>query len=665
MPARGSRRVVPVLSLIASVGLAGLTATPAAAAASRTAAPASNAPATGRFNVGATHSPELLRQLAGPASPPGIVRSGPGPVITTVPAALPGAAQGVDVASYQHPKSARYPNGAPIGWPQVYGDGIRFAAVKVTEGAYYANSWALQDLPQAQAAGLTAVAYAFAIPNGGSSGSTKYSASPVVQADDLINYLKSHGVAVPAVMLDIEYDPYASQDGTNQCYGLSKPAMVSWIAGFSAEVRARTGRLPLIYTPPGWWGTCAGASTAFGQTPVWVPDYGNSRSPTLPAGWRTWNIWQYTSSGTVTGIQAPGATDLDQLNPGVITMLNAGDRKTTAGSPALASQVTPFTAGATPSLTYTAAGLPPGLAMAAATGQLSGWPDAPGTYHVTMTATSGDGTAGAAPFTWAVTAAATSGPAGPVRLALGGKCLNDTGNSPANGTRATIWACNGSAAQNWTAVQDDTLRIHGKCLDVYHGGTASGTPVDLYTCTGAGAQHWLTVTRGQLMNPRSGLCLSDLAGSTTNGTRLQLGPCAGNAYQKWTLPAGPVVSQLPGKCLADPGNRTASGTKLTIYSCDGTPSQAWSVRPDGTIQIHGKCLDVYHGGTASGTPVDLYPCNRTAAQQWRLSPAGAGVRLVNPHSGLPVIVTGTATANGTPLALAPVSGSPRELWRVK
>jgi len=52
------------------------------------------------FNVGATHSPQLLRQLAGPATRAAPARQVPG---LAPPAAAKGAERGVDVASYQHP----------------------------------------------------------------------------------------------------------------------------------------------------------------------------------------------------------------------------------------------------------------------------------------------------------------------------------------------------------------------------------------------------------------------------------------------------------------------------------------------------------------------------------------------------------------------------------
>ena len=476
-----------------------------------------------------------------------------------------------------------------------------------------------------------------------------------MQANDLISALPS---PMP-VMLDIEYDPYAGPppggDGTTGvCYGLSKAQMVSWIAGFDAETLAKTGRLPIIYTTQDWWSTCTGGSTAFGQTPVWPADFSSSSSPLLPAGWSTWNLWQYTSTGNVTGIS--GNVDLDQLNPGVITLLNGGAPATVAGSAVMRGQVTPFTVAPAPSLTYSASGLPAGLSIAPSTGVISGWPDKTGTYHAVVTATGGSGTAGSAPFTWTVTAAPSSGPAGPVRLNLGGKCLDDNGNMTTNGTKVVIWTCNGSTAQKWTVVQDDTLRIHGKCLRVKS--ATSGTLADLYTCNGSTAQRWQLQTGGELVNPRSGLCLTDPGSSTANGKQLTISSCPGTSNQQWLLPAGPIASGIPGTCLDDSGNGTADGTGIVISACNNAAEQKWVAEPDGTVRINGKCLDI------SGTTAVLFTCNGSAAQQWLINPDGPGTMLENPGSGC-LADPGDSTASGTQAVILTCStADPGMAWRV-
>jgi len=332
MPVPSHRWWTHACCAVASLTLAGLSAAPAVADATqsgRTAARAGGAAPGGaaagrvaaggvagghpaarsasRFNVGAAHSPQLLSQLAGPGGAAGAAspgRAAPG----MVPAGrLKGAKQGVDVAAFQHP------GGKAINWATAHAAGIRFAGVKLTEGAYYRNPYALADLAKARAAGVSVAAYAFAIPNGNGA-----SSSPVQQADYLLSYLGKLSRSVP-IMLDIEYNPYGLE-----CYGLGARAIASWISAFNREIKARTGSKPIMYIPVSWWATCTRGHVGFGQRPLWVPYYSATASrPPLPAGWTTWSIWQYSSTGTVRGIPAAGNTDLDQANPAVPPVLGA------------------------------------------------------------------------------------------------------------------------------------------------------------------------------------------------------------------------------------------------------------------------------------------------------------------------------------------------------
>ena len=373
MAATASRRVARITAGAAGFGVLVLIALPAAAGVHGPAgSPASPGQRADRYNTGATHSPQVLRQLAGGAAGGG--RAAP----------LPGALQGVDVASFQHP------NGDSINWAQVAQAGIQFAAVKVTEGAYYKNPYSLNDLAQAKAAGLSVMAYAFAIPNGNGS-----SASPAGQADYLLNYLAKTGGPLPVIMLDIEYNPYGAE-----CYGLSQSAMVTWIKGFNAAVRAKTGQEPIIYTPAAWWQKCTGGVGNFRQQPLWVPDYISATSPTLPAGWTNWGIWQYSSTGTVSGINTPGGTDLDQLNPNRIPLLDPGAQHGTAGT-AVSLQIEPADPVTGQTLSFSATGLPPGLSISAG-GLITGTPSTAGTYRPTVKVTDGHGHSGSVSFGWTV-----------------------------------------------------------------------------------------------------------------------------------------------------------------------------------------------------------------------------------------------------------------------
>jgi GH25 family lysozyme M1 (1,4-beta-N-acetylmuramidase) len=648
MPAPSRRWSMSILCAAAGLVLAGFSAAPAAAGPDARSAPGRpSAGPVSRSNVGATHSPQLLRQLSG-SSQIGVT-SGSGqvtPSLTTT-ATVANYEQGVDVSSWQHP------GGAAIDWSKVAAPGsdIRFAAVKATEGAYYQNPYALSDLAGAKAAGLSVVAYAFAIPNGNGK-----SSSPVDQADYLLAYLGTESSTVP-IMLDIEYNPYGAE-----CYGLNTTAMVSWISAFDAEIQAKTGRQPIIYTPPGWWSTCTGGSAAFSQLPLWVPDYSSSGSPSLTPGWTSWTLWQYTSTGTVNGIQDALHTDLDQAP----ALLKPAYRQQTVGDPVdftVQPARAPGVLGQT--LTYTATGLPPGMSLSSG-GRITGWLTRSGKNTVKITANDAAGPVGYVSFTWAVSAAPDQGPTGPVRFNVGGKCLNDAGNGTADGTAVNIGTCNGGASQQWTVVQDRTLRIHGKCLSISGSAKVNGAKTVLATCSGYASQQWTVGSGAELVNATAGLCLAG-SSSGTAGVQAWISSCNGKVNQKWTLPAGPVVSEVPGMCLNDQGASTADGNPVVISSCDGQAAQDWTAQPDGTLRFAGECLDIPGSGTASsGTSLDLLSCNGSTSQQWRISAAGGGSQVVNPASGLCLADPGDATGNDTPAVVASCApGDPGLVWRVR
>jgi len=126
--------------------------------------------------------------------------------------------------------------------------------------------------------------------------------------------------------------------------------------------------------------------------------------------------------------------------------------------------------------------------------------------------------------------------AGPI-MGNGGKCIDATGASTSNSAAVQLWACNATAAQNWTWNSDDgALRVPGKCMDVTGGRTTSGTPIQLWDCNGTGAQEWRWRRQSRLVNPQSGRCLDATDGGTADGTRLQLWDCNDTAAQAWHLP---------------------------------------------------------------------------------------------------------------------------------
>jgi hypothetical protein len=314
-------------------------------------------------------------------------------------------------------------------------------------------------------------------------------------------------------------------------------------------------------------------------------------------------------------------------------------------------------------LTWSAAGLPAGLTLSA-TGLLSGKPTATGTRTVNVTATN-QATSGSGSVSFRVAVAgrlADPHPAaGPVRLAAGGMCLHDNGNSAAIGTHAVASKCSGVAAQRWAYLPAGNpggagqLRIHGRCLAV------SGSGAVLAACASVRSQWWALRAGGQIASPHANKCLADPGASARNGTRLTVVGCSGAASQSWTLPAAPVISAVAGQCLADPGNARAAGTRMVIAACSTAAGQKWVRGANGSLRINGKCLTAA-GNLLDGAPVQLAACTGgTAKQVWQRA---AGGQLMNSRSGKCLAVPAGASQGGTQVVQDDCTGRLGGIWAI-
>ncbi|OEV12836.1 GH25 family lysozyme [Streptomyces nanshensis] len=196
--------------------------------------------------------------------------------------------QGIDVSHYQ----------GAINWGSVKGAGIEFAWIKATEGTSYKDPQFSANYLGAHDNGVIRGAYHFARPD---------ASSGAAQADF---FAKSGGawsadnLTLPGV-LDIENGP------SSQCHGLSQAAMRTWISDFYDTYKARTSRDVVIYTTANWWNTCTGNWTGMSaKTPLWVAHWTNG-SPTIPTGFPSWTVWQYTDQGNIGGINP---VDRDKFN---------------------------------------------------------------------------------------------------------------------------------------------------------------------------------------------------------------------------------------------------------------------------------------------------------------------------------------------------------------
>jgi GH25 family lysozyme M1 (1,4-beta-N-acetylmuramidase) len=225
---------------------------------------------------------------------------------STGPAGLPG----LDVSAYQ----------PSVNWQAVYNQGARFAYIKSTEGTGYTSSTFASQYANSFSVGMSHGAYHFATPNT-SSGAT--------QARFFVangGSWKADGRTLPP-LLDIEY----GYNGT--CWGLTQPAMVSWIRDFTSTVKSLTGIQPAIYTTTDWWSRCTGDSNAFSANPLFVARYTANATPgTLGASWRTHAFWQWSSTGPF-----PGDSDVFNGTAATLQALTLGG----LGTPLTTQPATP------------------------------------------------------------------------------------------------------------------------------------------------------------------------------------------------------------------------------------------------------------------------------------------------------------------------------------
>jgi GH25 family lysozyme M1 (1,4-beta-N-acetylmuramidase) len=597
--------------------------------------------------------------------------------------------EGVDVSSHQ----------GTVNWSQVAAAGCKFAMVKSTEGNYYTDSYYTPDMTNAKAAGLYVAGYHFAIPNVGTA---------VSQAD----YAMGAGSYTPdghtlPMMLDMEYDPNRSSDGANNCYNLTPSQMVSWISAFDNRVQNVTGQQPIIYTNADWWNTCTGNSTAFSSSQLWVASW-STPSPKLPAGWTDWMFWQFTDQGTVSGISAPGNTDVDYFNSNRVELVDPGTPYDTPGTTVSPLQVYSLNAAAGQSLTFTSAqGLPAGLSISS-TGQITGTVSASaplGAYNVKVTATNSSPSAtGSVNFVWDVPGTVTVTSQSNQTTTVGGSAdlqmqSTDTasgytpsftatglppGTSISSTGRITGWPttagtynvtvtatdalqASGSATFSWTVSNAPNqgpagqvwLQNGGKCLDDPGGQTANGTRPQIWTCLGNTNQRWTVVQDGTLRAHGTSACLAE--NGTGNGAAVVLGACNGSSAQRWQAGTnGELVNTASGRCLDDTGARTANGTLVQIWACGGGTNQHWIPAAAAIMSgIPGKCLDDAGYSTANGTRQQIWSCTGAANQRWTVQPDGT-IRVY----GKCLDVVGHGTTSGSPLDIWSCTGASNQHWKI-
>jgi RHS repeat-associated protein len=227
-----------------------------------------------------------------------------------------------------------------------------------------------------------------------------------------------------------------------------------------------------------------------------------------------------------------------------------------------------------------------------------------------------------------------AGPTGWLWNINAGMCASDPNASTTNGTQLIIAGCGSNTQQTWRLppVRPNAgvlaNGVSGECAD-----NSGGTKAVIWSCNSTGAQQWVLGNDGNIRTV-SGLCLQLSGGSTSVNTVIALAACGGAADEQWAAGPGPaswITSTDANLCLSDPNASTTNGTQLIIAGCSSTASQQhW--KPPAT--------------TAPWTPTGVSATAAAGAATVSWTPASGGG---DPLTGYTVTASpGGATATAGP-----------------
>jgi hypothetical protein len=290
-------------------------------------------------------------------------------------------------------------------------------------------------------------------------------------------------------------------------------------------------------------------------------------------------------------------TTTGTANPQSPVVTSPGSQTTAAGQ-AVSLQVQ-ATDPQNDALTWTATGLPAGLAIGASTGKITGTPTTAGTSSVTVTAKDPAGNSGSATFAWTIGSAPADSTRTPIKPAYTVNLTSNTAGTTWTGHQSVSFT-NGSA----TALPEVYLRL----WDNYHGSCPS-TPITVTNVTGGTA-----------------------AALSVNCTALKI-----------TLP-GPLAQ----------GQSATIGFDLSIV----VPSGADRFGHDGAYNMIGNALPVLAVRDAAGWHLDPYTNNGEAFYSLI---SDFDVTLVHPTSLLtPATGSSTETSSGTTTTTHAVANKVRD-----
>jgi hypothetical protein len=250
------------------------------------------------------------------------------------------------------------------------------------------------------------------------------------------------------------------------------------------------------------------------------------------------------------------------------------------------------------------------------------------------------------------------------------RCLDlavaDEVDTATNGAVATLSYCKSGVydkntnkyvrpLQVWSIAPSGAVTTAGMCLDVKDWGTANGTTVEVWACAGSANQQWQVQSPPVPISTLYQTCLNPVSDSA--GAHVQVSACMGAAPWE-VLPTGEIKSPS-GLCLDVPNWNTANGTPMQLWYCDGQQAQIWSITGDGALTALGKCLEAT--GTPPGSLVQIDDCNGNLRESWGIGDDAPETAPPGSNKLRPIAATASNSYPGAPPALA-IDGDVTTAW---
>ncbi len=184
--------------------------------------------------------------------------------------------RGVDVSKYQ----------GDVDFSRLKNAGVHYVFIRATEGITYQDPDYQSNHAKAKAAGLKVGVYHFYETND----------DPMYQ---LKNFTQQVSLSAGDLAPVIDIEKLHQKDDKN---------LTDSLRLFLNALEAHYGIKPIIYTGKNFANQYL---TDFGDYPLWLAEY-QVKQPQVPVGWSHWTFWQWSQSGTVSGVE--GNLDMDRFN---------------------------------------------------------------------------------------------------------------------------------------------------------------------------------------------------------------------------------------------------------------------------------------------------------------------------------------------------------------